>query len=280
MDLKQRTLNRLAPSLLVGTLLCLATLISGCNKKTRNVLFDTTAYMKKHKELKKSKPPLIHINKNPDFDPKNYQHRIRPDDRISIRFLNNFDITQGVTITEQGAGNTGVSFLVDKEGKVNLPMLGKVQLEGYTKQEAREKLEKMYTKDFVNPSIEVTVQNLSVTVQGEVKNPGVFELARERTTLLEIIAEAGGITQYGKNRKVKVVRNVAADVDPEILIFDLTQLDAIESEYLVLRDKDIIYVEPRDIRVIATAITPYTGFLSLLSTVATVTVVVINISRN
>ncbi|MEM7037110.1 MAG: hypothetical protein AAF570_09045, partial [Bacteroidota bacterium] len=102
---------------------------------------------------------------------------------------------------------------------------------------------------------------------------------REKTTLLEILSAAGGITQFGKQRVVKVFRNVAMDKEPEIFIFDLRQLDAIETTELILRDKDVVYVEPRDIRVVANAVAPYSTFVTLLSTAATLTVIIINIGN-
>lgn len=223
---------------------------------------------------------VVHLN--PDTTAlvdDNYQHRIQPDDRISLRFLNNFDISQGVTITEGGAGNMGITFLVDKEGAVTLPMLGRVDLEGYTKKSAQELLERLYSAHFKAPNIEVTIMDLSVSVQGEVGSPGIYQLQRERTTLLEVLAAAGGITAFGKQDVVKVIRGTAQDKNPEIFIFDLRQMEASKTSELILRDKDVIYVEPRDVQVLGSRISPYSSFLSILTTVATLTVVVINLTN-
>ncbi|HHG85628.1 MAG TPA: hypothetical protein ENJ82_12845 [Bacteroidetes bacterium] len=271
MDLTQPTrINRFGA--LIG-LICIlmVTAITGCSKENRNILFNTP------KQYEKMGLAVVHLNGDSTKSTEEYQHRIGPDDRIALRFLNNFDISAGVTITKQGSAESGVSFLVDKGGMVSLPMLGRVEVKGLTKQEAQVKLEELYSANFKNPSVEVSILGLSVAVQGEVRSPGVYQLQREKTTVLEMIATAGGITQYGKKKVVKVVRGIAQGVEPEIYIFDLRQLDAIETSELILRDKDIIYVEPRDIRVFAEALSPYSSFLTLLSTVTTITVVAINI---
>jgi polysaccharide export outer membrane protein len=251
-------------------LLALA-LLSGCSRPYRSVLFNTP---KKYERLGLA---VVHINPDTSSLAKSYQHRIQADDLISLRFLNNFDIAEGLTITE--SAGQGIPFLVDKEGDVNLPMIGKIKLIGDTKQSAQTKIEEAYSKHFKNPNVEVSILNLSVSVQGEVRTPGIYQLRRERTTLLEVLAAAGGISQFGKEHVVKVVRGSGQDKEPELYIFDLRQIDAVKTSDLVLKDKDVVYVEPRDVQVLGSKIQPYSSFLSILTTVGTLTVVVINITK-
>jgi protein involved in polysaccharide export with SLBB domain len=102
---------------------------------------------------------------------------------------------------------------------------------------------------------------------------------REKTTLVEIIAAAGGMTAYAQKNMVKVIRRKQGQAKPEVLIFDLSIIESLEHPELVLRDKDIIYVVPKDIRVVGETILPYTAFLSLVSSLGTITVLILNISR-
>jgi polysaccharide biosynthesis/export protein len=241
-------------------------------QRLRNVLFNTP------KEYEKNSIPLIHLNPDSARIAAGYEHRIEIDDQVGIRFLNNLDITKGVNLVE-GSGPTGVPFLVNKNGEIDLPQVGKLKVLGMTKQEVKEAVETKYGTVYRDPKVEIAVLNLSVSVQGEVGSPGVYPLVRERTSLIEVLSAAGGITQFGKRSVVKVIRGVGQRKDPEILIFDLRQLDAIKTEDMYLRNKDIIYVEPRDIRVIADALSPYTNVLALLSTIGTITVVVLNFGR-
>lgn len=221
--------------------------------------------------------PVVHIN--PDTNRVgDYEHRIQPDDEIAIRFLNNLDIADGLTMSNT-SGENGVVFLVNRDGDIDLPMVGKLRVMGMTKQETKEAIEKKYGKQYRDPKVEITIMNLSVSVQGEVKVPGIYKLSRERTTLIEVLSRAGGISQYSKHHLVKVIRGAGSTEEPEIIIFDLRQLNAIRTEELYLQDKDIIYAVPRDIRVIANAVAPYSSILSILTTVGTLTVVVLNLRR-
>jgi polysaccharide export outer membrane protein len=252
--------------------LCLLS-FSACHRQYRNVLFNTP--------VKYQKMGLAVVHMNPDTSAKaddTYQHRIQPDDLVSLRFLNNFDIAEGVTMAGGEQSGGGISFWVDKEGFVSLPMLGLVNIKGHTKKTAQVLLQNLYSQHFKDPNIEVSILNLSVSVQGEVGNPGIYELRRERTTLLEVLAAAGGVSQFGKQSVVKVIRGTGQDKDPEIFIFDLRQLESIKTTDLILRDKDVIYVEPRDIQVLGSRITPYSSFLTILTTITTLTVIVLNLS--
>jgi polysaccharide export outer membrane protein len=266
------TVSRLA----LGLVLMGALLASSFNalqaQRLRNVLFNTP------KEYEKQGIPLIHLNPDSARIAAGYEHRVEIDDQIGIRFLNNLDITKGLTLVE-GSSPTGVPFLVNKNGEIDLPQVGKLRVLGMTKQEVKEAVETRYATVYQDPKVEIAVLNLSVSVQGEVGSPGVYPLMRERTSLIEVLSAAGGISQFGKRSVVKVIRGYGQRQEPEILIFDLRQLDAIKTEDMYLRNKDIVYVEPRDIRVIADALQPYTNVLSLLSTIGTITVVVLNFGR-
>ncbi|MBK9451641.1 MAG: polysaccharide biosynthesis/export family protein [Bacteroidetes bacterium] len=241
-------------------------------QRLRNVLFNTP------KAYEKLDIPVVHLNPDSVRIAAGYEHRIESDDQIGVRFLNNIDITKGLALIE-GTSATGVPFLVNKSGEIDLPQVGKLKVLGMTKQEAKEAIEKQYAVQYRDPKVEIAILNLSVSVQGEVGSPGVFPLLRERTTLIEVLSAAGGVSQYGKRSVIKVLRGVGQGKEPEILIFDLRQLDAIRTEDMYMRNKDIVYVEPRDIRVLADALQPYTNVLSLFSTISTLAVIVLNIGK-
>ena len=271
-DLKTHTAYKLALGLALGWLL-LGGAVNGLQaQRLRNVLFNTP------KKYQKLDIPVVHINPDSARMASGYEHRIQVDDQIGIRFLNNLDITKGLTLAE-GSTPTGVPFLVNKQGEVDLPQVGKLKVLGMTKQETKEAIEAKYAMQYRDPKVEIAILNLSVSVQGDVGSPGVYPLLRERTTLLEALSAAGGIGPYGKRSVIKVIRNVGQRKDPEILIFDLRQLEAIRTEDLYLRDKDIIYVEPRDVRVISEAVQPYTTVLSLFSTLGSITVLLVSLGR-
>ncbi len=243
-------------------------------QRLRNVLFNTP------KAYERQRLPVVHINPDSARIVAGYEHRIQVDDQIGIRFLNNFDITKGLTQTESGSvGGGGVPFLVNKNGDIDLPAVGKLNILGMTKQEVKTEVEQKYSVQYRDPKVEIAILNLTVSVQGEVSAPGVYALVREKTTLLEILSRAGGIGTYGKARLVKIVRGAGQLTEPEILIFDLRQLDAIRTEDMYLQDRDVIYVEPRDVRVFANSISPYTTLLSILTTFGALTAVILNLKK-
>ena len=266
MKIRNSIVQQIWSGAMIGILLCFTILQSGCRSQR---LFYTP------KSYEKLDDPVVRINVDESVDNANYQHKIIPDDRLSIRFMNNIEFANGLQ-TPSGQGSI---FLVDLKGFINLPLVGPVNVGGMTREEVQNKLMERYGESFTNPSIEVQITGLSVSVQGEVSRPGIIELPRERTSLVEVLASAGGITAYGKKDVVKVIRGVSQEEDSEIYIFDLTQLDAIESTDLILRDKDIVYVEPRGIRIFGNLLAPYATFLSLLSTAGSLALVTFGILR-
>ena len=259
---------------LFGALVVLVMLSTfGCNRKSRNILFDTP------KKYEKMGLPVVHLYGDSTKQKEDYNHLISTDDRLQIRFMNDIEFASGLKSASQ-TGNSGIVFVVDQDGNVNLPLLGNVNVLGKTREDVQKMLLEGYGKSFTNPSIEVLILGLSVSVQGEVANPGIYDLPREKTTLVEVLADAGGITAYGKQRVVKVIRGVGVEERPEIFIFDLTQLDAIQTTDMILRDKDVVYVQPRGVRIFANAIAPYSTFLSLLSSVGSIAVITYSIILN
>jgi polysaccharide biosynthesis/export protein len=208
---------------------------------------------------------------------QNYKHRIKPDDMIALRFLNNFDLAEGLSITN---GQSELTFLVDREGFVYLPMLGRVKLAGMTRYEASRHLEKLYGKDFKNPSIEVYITNLYVTVMGAVKQEGNFPIVKEHTTLVEALALAGGVSELAKKRQIKVIRRMADGQTPMVIFVDLTKVESLKEEELILHDKDIVYVEPTGAKVFADRASPFLTIGSFAGSVFAIFIGIFSISRS
>lgn len=248
-------------------------LLSGCISQSRNIQYKMKA------EVDTEGIPVVHLNRDTTEDMANYQHIIKPDDKLAIRFLNNTDISGGITLTGSNSNNTDLSFLVDQQGNVKLPMVGKVNVATQTKNQAAITIEDAYKRDFINPNIEVKLVGLSVTVEGEVRAPGIYPLNREKTTLIEVIADAGGMTSFAQKNEVKVIRRKIGKSEPEVLIFNLSTIESLESPELIVRDKDIIYVVPKNVRVLGETLSPYTALLSLISSFGALGLTILNLSR-
>lgn len=209
---------------------------------------------------------------NSDFDIK-----INPGDRLSLKFLNNEDISPLVQI--MGNNEEGIPFVVDNQGNITLPIVGRIKASGYTVSEITLKIEQSYSGSFKEPKVEVKLLNQAVTVMGEVRTPGIYPLVKERMTIFEMIGQAGGVTNFAYSKNIRIVRMDPRTQRPMNIVCDLTNPEVIANKEIILRPKDIIIVEPTKIRIVTEAVQPYTGFLSILATIVTLTLVIINISQ-
>jgi len=195
-------------------------------------------------------------------------YKIAPNDEISLRVFAN-DGFKLIDITTQSTGaiarNT-IDEIVDYEGKVKLPLLGKVKLSGMTLRQAQAFLEKEYESQYIKPFIQLRIINKRVIVfPGTVGAAKVVNLVNNNTTLFEAIAMAGGISTDGKAYRIKLIRRPSPEDKPEVFLIDLSTIDGVKAGNTTVLANDIIYVEPRPRfgQKVLQEITPY---LSIITT--------------
>jgi len=173
-------------------------------------------------------------------------YRIKSQDILQIRNLQNsksiIDINPGGTSNTQTAGSgTGDTFQVEVDGTVALTGLGHVQVAGLTRFEAQKLIEDLYRKNFLrDPIIEVKIINLKVTVLGEIKAQGEFPLTKDKTTLVELIGEAGGLAETANETKIEIIRG--GRKNPRVTVIDLSNIQSINDPKAVLQNGDVIYI--------------------------------------
>lgn len=144
--------------------------------------------------------------------------------------------------TVGGATSKSIGYLVEADGKIELPFIGRIRAEGLTRLQLADtitNLMKDYTK---NPIVNVKFLNYGYSVLGEVNHPGRFEMDNERTTIFDAIAMASDLTLLGKRNNVLVIREV--DGKREFGRVDLLSKDIFKSPYFYLKTNDVVYVEP------------------------------------
>lgn len=166
---------------------------------------------------------------------------------ISNMFNNNIGgYTQGAP-TQPG-------FLIDSDGYIDFPVVGKVKLSGLKRSIAidtiKQKL-KPYVKD---PSVMVRILNFKITVLGEVKNPGTFTIPNERITLLEALGIAGDLNITAIRNNILVVREL--DGKKVHYRVDLTSSEVFNSPVYYLNQNDVVYVEPNRAKINSSVINP------------------------
>ncbi|WP_010252905.1 polysaccharide biosynthesis/export family protein [Myroides injenensis] len=160
-------------------------------------------------------------------------------------------------------------YLIDNEGYIQFPVLGKIKLGGLSRDEAIKYLTSEISQYINNPIINLRIMNFKVTVQGEVIKPGVYTVTSERLTLAEAIALSGDMTVYGKRDNVLIIREIEGKKVP--IRVDMTKADFMTSPYYYLNQNDIVYVEPNKTRINSSVVGPNLSLgLSALSLLVTI----------
>lgn len=137
-------------------------------------------------------------------------------------------------------------FTVDDHGNIRMPILGEVNVIGYTLEEVRVKIEKKlleeYFKSEANIFVTVKLAGFRYTINGEVGSTGTKTLFKDNVTILEAIANAGDITTVGNRKEVTVIRQTPTGVQMHDI--DLTDVNVMKSPYYYLQPNDYIYVKP------------------------------------
>jgi polysaccharide export outer membrane protein len=144
--------------------------------------------------------------------------------------------------TMQPYGASLMSYSVDKDGFVLLPVIGKILVKDKTVSEVSTILKDSLNHILNQPIVSVKLVNRYVSVVGEVKNPGHFAYSQDKLTIYDALGLAGDITDYGNRNKVILIRNINGE---NIRInVDITKSDILASDYYNLRPNDIVYVKP------------------------------------
>lgn len=186
--------------------------------------------------------------------------------------------TAGVSVAQQRV----LGYLVDIEGYIDFPLLGKIHVEGLTRKQFIEQLKtRLIVEDLIkDPVITVEFMNARISVIGEVNRPGSYALSGERLTLLEAISMAGDLTIYGKRDRVAVIRENGGE--RTITYHDLRSVDLFASPYYYLQQNDVVYVEPNKAKSGQSGINQNNSvgvWVSILSLLTSIAVLIINLTN-
>lgn len=197
----------------------------------------------------------------------NEPYRIGIDDKITFVISTN----DGAKMLEGIAGGTGgqsaqggMAFVVQLDSAILIPIVGKVKIGGLTVVEAEQLLAKKFSKDFKDPFVKLTVTNKRVIVfPGGNGNAQVINLSNDNTTLMEVIAAAGGIPETGRASRIKIIRKI--DGTRKVFLVDLSTIEGLKYTDLVVQSSDYIYIEPKA-RLASAVLRETAPIISLIST--------------
>ncbi|GAB3903654.1 polysaccharide biosynthesis/export family protein [Mucilaginibacter boryungensis] len=171
-------------------------------------------------------------------------YHIKADDILQIRNLENYKFlapVEGVSSTAGSDGAGSQTYQVEEDGSVTLPVIGHIPVAGLTRYEAARKIEKLYRENLLkNAIIELKVLNLKVTVLGEIKSQGNYPLLKDKTTLIDIIGQAGGLNNAADEKNVKIIRK--ENGSQKTIWVDLSDVNILNSPNIILQDDDIVYI--------------------------------------
>lgn len=182
--------------------------------------------------------------------------KIQADDILSISIFT-IDPTTNMIVNQAGSQAistiTGPSaslgatpptsgFLVDKNGEIDLSVVGKVKVAGLTSYDARDLIKERAAVVYTNPNVQVRFANFKVTILGEVARPASYVIPNEKVSVLDALGLAGDLTIFGKRENVTLIRDNGGK--KEFARLDLNSTEIFKSPYFYLKQNDVLYVEP------------------------------------
>ena len=223
------------------------------------------------------------VGKLPD-NVSNYKIKIQPDDELIITItstlpeatamynlpLGNPSLKGNINATQSPRIQTHI---VDRNGMIQLPVLGEIQAAGLSTKELEAVIKNRVSEQVKDPFVRVEMINFTVNVMGEVKAPQRMVVGKERFSVLDALAAAGDLTEYGKRDNVLVIRTENGKSTYHRL--NLTDGSIYASPYFYLQQNDVVYVEPNDIKIDNSKYNQFSAFkLSQLSTIVSLASVI------
>ncbi|WP_400071602.1 polysaccharide biosynthesis/export family protein [Zobellia russellii] len=165
-------------------------------------------------------------------------------------------------------------YTVDKEGKINLAIVGELEVRNLRVEEIRDIVQKEIDKYLLNAIVSVKLTSFKVSVLGDVKNPGTNYIYNNQATIFEALSAAGDLNISAKRKNVKLIRQKG---DKSIVVdLDLTSPEIIRSPYYFLHPNDVLYVETSKENLFQKNLGVFSLVLSAIST----TILVLSFNSN
>lgn len=216
-----------------------------------------------------------------------YDAQIKPKDQLSIIVKTtdekvsepfNIFMKNGMNNMSSSQGQNLQSYLVDNNGDIEFPVVGKIHVLGLTSRQCEDLIRSKispYLAANEHPLVTVRLGSFRVVVLGEVSSPGAISVPYEKMSILEAIAQSGDLGLQGKRKNVLLIREDATGMKSAHRM-DLTDANIINSPYFYLQQNDVIYVEPNGAKKgtagLSNSITFWIGLVSSIISLATLTV--------
>ncbi|MAP54558.1 polysaccharide biosynthesis/export family protein [Altibacter sp.] len=168
-------------------------------------------------------------------------------------------------------------FVVDPHGNIRVPILGEINVLGHTVDEVRKDIEARLLRDYfkaeANVFVTVKLSGIRYTIAGEINGSGSNIIYRDEVTIMEAIANSGGVPITGDLTDVIVIRQYPAG--QKVHHIDLTNINAMHSPYYQVKPNDLILINPLPEKALGTGTTGLQSFTTILSVVTALTTVIL-----
>lgn len=207
---------------------------------------------------------------------RSLNYKIQPGDNLYIRAVNIIDEKNSGALNADASRTSMASeasiylhsFTVNKDGFIDYPLIGLVEVKNLSVEEIKYKLEELLSRYVKETALMVKLSNFDLTIIGEVQKPGKFKVYQSEINLFEALSLAGNLSNFAKTSNVKLIR--CTDHGSEVITLNIGKADILSSPYYYLKPNDIIYVEPLKLKRWGFTSFPYSTVFSIISLGVTV----------
>lgn len=192
--------------------------------------------------------------------------------KIQVNDILNINVSAIITesvlpFNNQNNGGAQASYLVDADGNITFPIIGKVNVLDLTIREVEDKIKTILESKgiLINPTISARVTNSKITILGSINGPGTFTYPEANITLLQAIGYAGDLNVRGKRQDILIIREEGGKRTYGHI--DLRKTDWFDGPYYYVKPNDVIYINPNGPQIKSAGyITTWTGLISIFTT--------------
>lgn len=187
--------------------------------------------------------------------------------------------TAGGNISNAGATTiSGPTYIVDGEGNIDFPVVGKLRATGKTMIDLKEELRSKLTKYIIDPTVNIRLSNFKITVLGEVNKQGDYIVSSGQATIFNALGLAGDLTMYGRRDNILIVRNIDGEITKARI--DLKDANFINSPYFNLKQGDVVYVSSNETKEKTAKLDPKIGiYLSVAGVAIAVAGIIVTVFK-
>ncbi|MDE1192034.1 MAG: polysaccharide biosynthesis/export family protein [Arachidicoccus sp.] len=254
-------------------LISLSCLIQSCATKRNLVYFSNLPDSVVYKEV-------INNNIEPTIQPNDLLNikvaTLSPDANILFN-SGSLPMNNAQTGTAQSADNSALQlgYLVDENGQIDFPILGKLSVGGLTREQAMGMISEKVGETAKDPIVNLQIMNFRVSVIGEVTHAGVFNIPNNKVNVLEALGMAGDITPYAERQDVLVIHE--KDKMRSVSHLNLNDKNVFNSPSFYLQQNDVVYVRPENQLKVQSVDTKFNRKFSIITTAASLIISIITL---